>query len=176
MAITAVCSVQSPSWVINGQPVRVQCVISSTEASDVTVTSVMRSIVGSTQSMPGEVQIPANANRTVPAGGSLTLNWQQSYAVGLKPASTEFQFSVGATIYTSNGAVTAATAASVVVVPPTNGTPVTPGSVTPYVPAAGPVAAVSTAGPLPGAYPNPPVAGQMRLESNFNSGLVAVGL
>lgn len=147
MAISATISVDK-SWVTCGQKVRCLLTISNTGGADVKVTAVSRAQLSSSASNTESLPTPPNV--TVPAGGNLVLPWLEVLACDIKPASQEFQFGIGATVYTDDGSVAVAPPATVIAVPARSGQ-----------------------SPVPGLYPNPPVVGQLRLESNLNSGLLA---
>lgn len=173
MAVTATTAV-SRSIVPNAGRVDVTLTVFNTGGSDVTVTSINPIVVPNKNNATTQVALPIGRSAVVAAGGSTVFSWEDRFRVCLKPNSTDqMTFAVGAVILFSDGTYVVASQATIQVIPPQDPT-VQPGTVYPYVPSSGPLAAVSSAVPLPGAAPNLPVPGQYRLEDNLNSGLVAL--
>jgi hypothetical protein len=91
---------------------------------------------------------------------------------GLQPITTlssEFAFPVQAYVSTSDGSFVVASTATVQCTAPQT-TTISPGAF-PYTPSPGPLASTTATNAQPGQYPNLPVAGQMRLDSNLDSAI-----
>lgn len=89
---------------------------------------------------------------------------------GIQSITPLFAFPVTALVTTSDGSFVAASTATVECVAPQS-LPYQ-GPQLPFTPTAGPLAAVTSLSNLPGALPNTPVQGQLRLDSNLESGLM----
>jgi hypothetical protein len=174
MAILASCSVDQ-SIVPNGRKVSVVLAVANTGGSALTVTSIQPVVEPSRNNAAANVPLTIGSNTTVAAGGTTYFAWTDVFRVNLQNGVPQFFYRVGATVTTSDGTVTAATQATVQVIATQTTTPTSPGA-PPYTPSPGPVPAITEAAPLPGEDPNLPLGGQLRFESNLNSGLLDVVL
>lgn len=95
--------------------------------------------------------VPNSGVTQIPAGGSITVPFSEVFFCSVQNVQPEFNFQVGATVYTDSVPTPVVSAVPAVV------------SITPTQ---GLIGSVN-----PGQFPNLPVPGQLRFESNLNSGL-----
>src|SRR3972149_3021376 len=153
MAMSATIAVNR-AYITAGEPINIALTIKNTSGSAVNVSDVCTFIDPDYSGTIGKPHMGAGANLVVPASGTLTMYCSQTFFAGIQNLTKQFLYTVGATVYTDDASVFAASPTCNINVVPTRTNS----------------SEISIA--LPGAFPNPPLDGQLRFESNFSSGQI----